>query len=72
VSAPYLIAYIVDGWTLVRGVHARRVLMLLGHRPVWSTGGRGWAVHDANVAHDLAAYANYHGTFVTISHRRPA
>jgi len=68
---PYLTAYVVDGWTLVRGVDARRVLNLLGWRPVWSNAGRGFAVHDTEVCHDLQAFANYHHEFIAISHRRP-
>lgn len=71
VSRPWLVCYVADGWTLVRGLEARRLLTLFGHRPRWSATGRGWTVHDATVADDLQAYANSIGTFIAISHRRP-
>lgn len=68
---PAFVAFVVDGWTLVRGLDAKRVLTQLGHQPRWSQSGRGWAVPGEKVADDLQAWANYHGSFVTISHRRP-
>lgn len=69
---PYLVCYVVDGWTLVRGLDAQRVLTLFGFTPRWSTTGRGWVVHDDKVHDDIAAYANSIGTFAAISHRRPS